>query len=111
VGKCCESLAAKLRHRVTIQSASQLSDGQGGFTETWTDGGEVYASIEPAKGYEKVQAMQMQTHVTHKIVMRYRTDVTTQSRLKFGTRIFWVKEVLNPKEENKTLEIKAQERA
>ena len=63
------------------------------------------------KGFERFQAMQMQTPVTHRIVMRYRPDVTTNSRFMFGTRIFWVQEVLNTEERNRFLIIKAIERA
>ena len=110
MAKCCSSLVAQMKRRVTIQSSSTLSDGQGGVTESWVDGDTVYASVEPVKGYERFQASQMQTPVTHKIVMRYRADVTTGSRLKFGTRVFWVKEALNLEEQNRFLEIRAIER-
>jgi SPP1 family predicted phage head-tail adaptor len=97
-------------HRVTVQTAVQVSDGQGGFTETWTDGPTVWASIEPLKGYERVQAMQTQSPQTHKITVRYTPDITSASRLKFGTRVFGVKEVLNTEERNRFLVIKAIER-
>lgn len=111
MGKCNADLVASLKRRVTIQSSTTVSDGQGGVTETWVDGATVHASVEPIKGYERYQAMQTQTPVTHKIVMRYRGDVTTASRLKYGDRVFWVKECLNVAEEGRFLEIKAVERA
>ncbi len=100
-----------MRHRVTIQNVSRVSDGQGGFTETFADGATVFASIEPVKAWERYQAMQTQAPVTHKVLMRYRADVTSASRLKFGTRVLWVKEVINPNEDDAFLEIRAQERA
>ena len=79
-----------MRHRIVIQSVSQSSDGQGGFTETWADGATVAASIDALKDrpFERFQAGQTQTPATHKIVMRYRSDLTTAKRVKFGTRIF-----------------------
>jgi SPP1 family predicted phage head-tail adaptor len=107
----CANLVATLKRRVTIQNSSRVGDGQGGFDETWADGATVWASIEPMKGYEKFQAMQMQTPVSHKILMRYRGDVTSASRLKYGERIFWVKEVINQDEESRFLAIKAIERS
>jgi SPP1 family predicted phage head-tail adaptor len=110
VVKCCASTAASLRDRLTIQNVSRVSDGQGGFTETWNDGTTVWANITPMKGYEKFQAMQMQTPLTHKIAMRYTSEVTTASRLKFGTRVFEVKEVINIEERGRFLAIKALER-
>lgn len=110
MAKCCSALVAQMKRRVTIQNVSRSPDEQGGFTETWTDGATVYASIDPYTGYQKFQAMQMQTPVTHKIVMRYRDDVTTETRLKFGDRIFDVAEALNVQEDGRFLQIKAVER-
>jgi SPP1 family predicted phage head-tail adaptor len=111
VAKNADALIAAMRKRVTIQNSTTLSDGQGGFTETWVDGAVVWASLEPAKGYERFQAMQMQTPITHKIVMRYRTDVTTATRLKYENRIFWIQECLNVEERKRFLQITAVERA
>lgn len=104
-------LPAAFRKRITIQTLTRASDGQGGSTDTWTDGPEVYCSITPIKAYERYQAMQMQTPVSHNIMMRYRTDITTQIRLKYQDRIFWVKEIINQEERGRFLLIKAIERA
>lgn len=100
-----------MRHRVTIQSVSRVSDGQGGFTESWTDGATVWAAVEQKKAWEKFQAMQEQTPVVWAVTMRYRDDVTTASRLKYGTRVLWVKEVINVNEDDAFLDIKAIERS
>lgn len=108
MGKCCYE-AASLKHRVTLQSLARVSDGQGGYSESWTDVSDVWVSIAPMKGYERFQAMQMQTPVTHKIVMRYRSDVTTAHRLLYGSRVFALKEVLNRDEDSRFLDIKALE--
>jgi SPP1 family predicted phage head-tail adaptor len=105
------NLVATFRKQVTIQNKQSVSDGQGGFTETWPNGSTVWASIEPLKGYERVQAMQMQSPQTHKIMMRYTDEVTTASRLLYGTRVLWVKEILDPDERQRFLQIRAEERA
>lgn len=102
---------ARLKHRVTIQAIARVEDLQGGYTESWVDGETIHASIEPAKGWEKFQAQQTQTPVTHKITARYRADITTAVRLKFGSRIFAVKEVRNVNEDNRFLKIQAVEQA
>ncbi len=99
------------RNRVTLQAETQTPDGQGGFTSTWNDLTDVWVSIQPVKAYERFQAMQMQTPVTHKIGMRYNPDVTTACRFMFGDRIFWIQEVINVEERNRFLQIRAVERA
>ncbi len=97
--------------RVILQNVAFTSDGQGGQTETWTDTATIWAKIEPLKAWERMQAMQMQSPVTHKITIRYRSDVTSKSRIKFNDRIMWVKEVINKNEANTYLELKSIERA
>lgn len=106
MGKCC---AVTLNKRVTIQNVTRLEDGQGGFTETWTDAGTVWASLEPYKGWERYQANQVATPITHRIVMRYTSILTTESHLVYGDRYFGVKEALKRNEEKRFLDIRAVE--
>lgn len=107
---CGKYLPAEMNKRMTIQNVTFASDGQGGQTETWTDTASVWAKIEPVKAWERMQAMQMQAPVTHKITIRYRSDVTSASRFNYQGRILWAKEVINVNENNQFLEIKAVER-
>lgn len=107
--KCCSSIVASLKKRVTIQNVSRVADGQGGYTESWSNGATVWASVEPVKSYERFQAMQLAVPVSHKIMMRYTSALDETSRLKFGTRIFNVKEVINVNEDGRFLQIKATE--
>lgn len=107
MASCCDITASDLRHKLTIQTESEVSDGQGGTTKSWTDGATLSAKIEPSKGWERFQAQQVATPVTHKITTRYRADLTTKNRLKLGTRIFRIKELLNVEERNQWLQIRA----
>lgn len=100
-----------MRHKVTVQNASRVSDGQGGFTETWPDGATVWADVKQTKAWEKFQAQQTQTPVIWTVTVRYRTDVTSASRLRYGTKVLWVKEVINREERNLFLDIQAIERS
>lgn len=80
-----------LRHRVTLQKPVRLPDGGGGFTEGWQDleiAPEVYASIVPLSGHEQLRFHQLETTVTHRITIRYRTDVTPGMRIVKGAVIY-----------------------
>ncbi len=105
----CDNPAAALKKRVTIQNRSLSADGQGGFTELWANASTVWCSIEPVKGWERFQAMQAATPVTHKIVMRFNRTLSTASRLMYGDRYFEVREVLNRNEGNRFLDVRAVE--
>lgn len=108
---CSKLSPSDFKKRVTLQSISQVSDGQGGFTDTWVDTLTVWAAVEPLKAWEKMQAMQLQTPLTHKITMRYNSVATTAKRLKLGTRTMDIKSVINLNETNALLELRAVETA
>jgi SPP1 family predicted phage head-tail adaptor len=78
-----------LKHRVALQQAVRSADGGGGFTETWQNlatAPEVYAAIVPLSGGEQLRFHQLEAAVTHRITIRYRTDITPAMRIvKDGT--------------------------
>lgn len=100
-----------MNKRVAIQVDTQTPDGQGGFTSSWATIATVWASINPVKGYEKFQAGQLQTPVTHDILIRYRSGIITANRLLFNSRIFEIKEIINQNEDNVFLKLKCLEKA
>ena len=101
--------AGALRHRITLQSATDTPDGGGGFTTVWTDVATVWAAIEPLKGREQLHAAQLETPVTHRVTLRYRAGVTPKMRVKFGTRVFNIRAVIDAEERHRTLELMCEE--
>lgn len=70
---CCSKYNARqLRQRVTIQSKTQVADGMGGFTETWSAGDDLWAMWTPLRGSERVQGMRIQPNIIVKAVIRFR---------------------------------------
>lgn len=103
-------MIGQMRHRVTIQTLAEASDGAGGFTGTWTDVATVWAKIEPLKGMEVLQAMQLEAPLTHKVFIRYRTGIATNGvRLKHEGRYFDIKQVRNLMESERWLELLVEE--
>ena len=107
---CTKNPVGAMRHRVAIQENIQTPDSQGGFTESWGTIAAVWASIEPVKAYERFQAAQLETPISHKIMLRYRTGVTTAHRILYGTRVFNIKGVINVDEAGAFLRIEAIEK-
>ena len=108
MGKCAY-LPATFKKRVIVHRPERASDGQGGFSETWTPTAAVSCSLEPVKGYERFQAMQLATPISHKLVMRFNPAVTTDTRLVLGTRVFAVKEALDRHEDRRYLDVRTVE--
>ena len=102
---CSKDVVSRMDKRITIQTVTQTTDNQGGYTEAWATLATVWASIEPIKAYEKFQAAQLQTPISHKIMTRYRSGITTAQRISWSSRIFNIKEVINVNEANAFLKI------
>lgn len=81
-----------LRERITIQQKSRAADDMGGAAATWAaiaTTPTVWARVERLTGKETMTQMQVQGSFTHKVWMRYRTD------LDLGQRIVWGSKTLN----------------
>ena len=108
----CPVALCRLRHVVVIQAENPTTDAGGGQTDPWavpTVVATVRACIEPLKGFEKLRAMQLEDSVSHRFTMRWRSGVIAKHRLKFGTRLFNVRSVINVDERSRWLEILADE--
>lgn len=72
----------RLRHRVTIQSATLTQSATtGAMTPTWGDVATVWASIEPISAKEFAQSGAEVNRITTRIIIRYRPDVSEDMRL------------------------------
>ncbi len=102
---------ARLRHSIALQEVANAVDAGGGHARTWSTTATVPAEIKPLSGREQLHAMQLEDAVTHRITIRYRSDVipTTKWRVLFGTRTFNIRSVLNVDERNKFLIMLADE--
>ena len=97
--------AGVLRERIQIQQESNVSDGQGGSALSWTEVDTVWARVSPIRGAERLQGMQVQDETVRRITIRYRTDITPKMRVVWGSRIMNIREVINPDEHKKYLQL------
>jgi SPP1 family predicted phage head-tail adaptor len=102
--------AGALRDKVTIQRKSTSRGAAGGEVNSWVDLAEVWAGIMPLSGRELASQRSIYADATHKILIRYRDDVTPKMRVLFGTRQFDIASSLNMDGHRRYLEIIAIER-
>lgn len=105
-------MIGKKRHRITFQEEVRTADGAGGFFSAWQNiAGEptVWAEIEPVSATEALRFRQLQQTITHRIRIRFRSDVTAAMRIVKGARIFRIRAVFDPQERGQVLEILAEE--
>jgi len=92
-------------HFVLLQNPGPaVSDGDGGFTQTWSDlvPRSLYVSIAPATtaDLERVAAGTVVSTATQIVKGPYHPQITTKTRILFGARQFSVTGVANPGERN-----------
>ena len=102
--------AGRLRHSVTIQQRTATVDGYGQQSTAWTDVITALAAIEPLSGRELFAAQAVQSEVSHRVTIRYRSELDVPRtgaalRVAFGSRVFDVHAVLNMGERDREMHI------
>jgi SPP1 family predicted phage head-tail adaptor len=101
--------SGQLRQIVTIQSPQNANTGLG-YEQTWVDfAANIRAGVEPLVGREYFSAGQTQTTVSHRIRIRYVAGVKASMRVVMGSRIFNIKDVIDPQERHRELQLMAEE--
>lgn len=97
-----KTLASNCRHYVTIEERTNVSDGEGGFTETWaTVSGysAVPAAVWPLYAKQKLEYRSINVDATHYIVFRGEITVNEKdNRILFDSRYFEILTVENIQE-------------
>lgn len=73
--------AGRLRHRVRIEQRTLSQNELGEVLEDWQEVATVWAAIEPLSGRELIAAQQVNSKVTARLVIRYRSDLLPEMRL------------------------------
>lgn len=104
--------AGDLNKRITIQAPTKVSDGMGGFTNSYTAvASSIPAAIWPVSANDIIQANSTTMLVTHRIRIRYRSVLKTSWRVKFGTNYYTIVSILNPNMARKHLDLLCKEAA
>jgi len=99
-----------LRHRVAINNPAASQDEYGDDSaRTYTTAATVWASVEPISGREMLSAQQQHAETSHRIRMRFTTNVTQESRLVWESRTFEVVSLIDNKETKQMIELLCKE--
>ena len=105
MSKC--DFQSQAKHRITIQSPSEVDTASGGRTSTFVNQSTIWAIIMPMSGREIYTNQAVQSRVTHKMIIRYQAalkDVKTSSdyRISFDNRFFGIQSMRNLDEDMKS---------
>lgn len=101
--------AGRLNQEITLKSPLATTNAIGEAVVTYSDVVTVWAAVEPEKASERMSDGLIFGKAVYKIIIRYRSDVTSEWKIDWGDKTLELKSVLNPYNRNKQLEIKATE--
>ncbi len=98
-----------MRHRLTLEAPTETDDGAGGVNRGFTPVGTLWAAMTSLTGRESLQQDVLARRITHRIVLRYRPDITAAYRLRLGLRSFEIIALRDPDERRTFLECLCEE--
>ena len=98
-----------LRHLIVIQTKTESQSASGAVSESWSTFATVHARISPTGGRESWQGDVPDAGRMHDIEIRYLASVTVNMRITFGSRVFYIKELIQPDERLINLIMKCEE--
>lgn len=90
MSKCGVIKTGDLKHRITIMTKTTQRKSGGGLTELWAEDFSLWAKIKPKRWNPLIQADDRGQVVSYDIYVRYRTDITTKQRIKYGSRYLFI---------------------
>lgn len=101
----------RFKDRIIFQAQVATPDGAGGNVLTWADQGSAWAKVEPISAREIARHRGQVAEISHKITTPRRSDIapTAAWRIKFGTRYFNVRSIIDVGERREFWEMAADE--
>jgi SPP1 family predicted phage head-tail adaptor len=81
--------------RVTLQRSVKADDEYHGKQVVWLDVAEVWAKVEPISSREYFFGQANQAEVTHRIQMRYRSDIGQEWQIKHRDAYYSIRSVID----------------
>ncbi len=89
-------MIAERRSLLTLELPQDRPDGFGGFIRSYVAGPSLWARIVPLKHLYDRGTEQAEVQVTHRVIIRYRSDIDLTKRMRMGTRIFALRGYYDP---------------
>ena len=104
--------AGRMNRRAVLQSPNPTRGADGSLIDGWTTVATVWAALEPVSGRDLVDNGRVATEITHKMIIRYRSDPRDTWRVQITenaaaplTRSFKVSAITNPRDGRQELNL------
>lgn len=101
--------AGELNTRIELQAYSDVEDEGGGRIKVWDTYAKVWAGWKHQSMFERLQAMQLEAGVRHRVKIRQRGDVSAKHRIFYKGQAYQIVGVVNVSEMNELMELQVTE--
>lgn len=84
-----------LDQRASLEQPLDTPDDIGGVTRAWVLVADVWAKVTPTAGAENFAGERGESAITHRVLIRWRPDVTGAMRLRLGARVLAIHAALD----------------
>ncbi len=88
--------AGKLREPLELMQPTRTKDAVGGTAVEWNLLADVWGEVVGAGGGETFDGVQVSAETTHVVTIRHRTDVTTDMRFNWDSRVLEILSLSDP---------------
>jgi len=92
-----------------LQKPTETSDSMGGYSTVYSTEFSVWGALWPVSAKEQIQAIQNAMAVTHRIRIRYNSELKANWRIKHKTRYFAIESIININEAGRFQELLCKE--
>jgi SPP1 family predicted phage head-tail adaptor len=98
-----------MRQRLSLDAALESTDESGALQTAWSALGDLWGRIIPARSGDRFVADRQEETITHRILIRWRSDVQSGMRFRLAGRSFLVRSAFDPDERQRVLICRCQE--
>jgi SPP1 family predicted phage head-tail adaptor len=98
-----------MRQRLSLDAAAESSDESGALQTAWVAVSDIWGQIIPASSGDRFLAHRQEETVTHRILIRWRSDVQSGMRFRLRERTFLVRSAYDPDERQRMLICRCEE--
>lgn len=100
----------QMNRRLVLEAPVETDDGTGGATRSFNAIATLWASVTPVSAQEEIEAARLGARVTHRIGIRFSSDITTRHRLRDGGAVYRIVSLRDRGGRRRFLDISAEQR-
>jgi SPP1 family predicted phage head-tail adaptor len=100
----------KLNRRLVLEAPVEADDGAGGVARNFAAIATLWASVTPVSAQEEIEAARLGARVTHRIGIRFTSDITTRHRFRDDSAVYRIVSPRDRDGDKRFLDIAAEQR-